>query len=211
MTRTISLGRFFLLLLFCAALLGGCQNVGPDPLPRSQRTEFSGGVTRLSLELPGACSSEAQPMAVPQEAAPFVLSATRFQTKKEAGIAVQIAAIRFDEPHLAERFGQPHTPERQRFYAIFQDAFLSALPPEFKQKDAAAEMTDTRETLSVGGRAMTLLSVDYISSFNTPGKFKLLFIPDDRETWLVALLYDGGDKRLPDEIERIIQSIRVNG
>ena len=211
MTHAISLGRFFLLLLLGAALLGGCQNVGPDPLPRAQRTDFSGDVTRLSLDLPGQFPAQVQPMAVPPEAAPFVLNAARFQPKKEAGIALQIAAIRFDEKRVAERFGPPHTPERQRFYDVFQDALLSALLPEFQGKDAASAVTDTRETLSVNGRTLTILSVNYLSSFNTPGTFKLVFIPDDRETWLVTLLYDVGDKRLPTEIERIIQSIRVNG
>jgi len=94
---------------------------------------------------------------------------------------------------------------------VFQDTLLSALPPEFKVKDAAAEISDARETLSVDGRDLTVLSVDYISGFQTPGKFKTIFIPDDREAWLITILYDGGDERLPAEIERIIQSIRVTG
>ena len=107
--------------------------------------------------------------------------------------------------------GSARTPARQKFYAVFQDTLLSALPPEFKVKDAAAEISDARETLSVDGRELTVLSVDYISGFQTPGKFKIIFIPDDREAWLITILYDGGDERLPAEIERIIQSIRVTG
>lgn len=211
MTRGISLSSFFLLLLFGAALLGGCQNAGPAPLPRPERADFPGGATRLSLDLPGHFTANAQSIPVPPEAAPFVLSMTRYQTGKETGIELQITAVRFDDAAVAGRFGPVRTPARQKFYAVFQDTLLSALPPEFKVKDAAAEISDARETLSVDGRDLTVLSVDYISGFQTPGKFKTIFIPDDREAWLITILYDGGDEKLPAEIERIIQSIRVTG
>ena len=88
---------------------------------------------------------------------------------------------------------------------------LSAPPPEFQIKDAAAEISHTRETMSVNGRDLTILSVNYVSSFNTPGKFKTIVVPDDRETWIITILYDVGDDRLPTEIQHIIQSIRVTG
>ena len=211
MTRAIVLRSLFLLLLVGAPLLGGCHPLGPTPLPRSDRVGFSGTTTRLSLELPGHFTADPLSLAVPPEATPFVLRVTRYQPKKEAGLSLQIAAVRFDDTAVAGRFGPPHTPARQRFYALFQDAMLSALPPEFQIKDAAAEISHTRETMSVNGRDLTILSVSYVSSFNTPGKFKAIVIPDDRETWLVTILYDVGDDRLPAEIERIIQSIRVTG
>ena len=107
MTRGISLSSFFLLLLFGAALLGGCQNAGPAPLPRPERADFPGGATRLSLDLPGHFTANAQSIPVPPEAAPFVLSMTRYQTGKETGIELQITAVRFDDAAVAGRFG-PH-------------------------------------------------------------------------------------------------------
>lgn len=211
MTRAISLSSFFLLLLFGAALLGGCQNAGPEPLPRPERTDFPGGVTRLSLDLPGHFTANPQPMAILPEAASFIPSMTRYQTNKETGLSLQIIAVRFDDTAIAGQFGAPHAPARQRFYMVFQDTLLSALLPEFQVKDAAAEISSTRETLSVNGRDLTVLSVNYVSSFNTPGKFKTIVVPDDRETWIITILYDVGDDRLPTEIQRIIQSIRVTG
>lgn len=129
MTRGISLSSFFLLLLFGAALLGGCQNAGPAPLPRPERADFPGGATRLSLDLPGHFTANAQSIPVPPEAAPFVLSMTRYQTGKETGIELQITAVRFDDAAVAGRFGPARTPARQKFYAVFQDTLLSALPP----------------------------------------------------------------------------------
>ena len=96
MTRAISLSSFFLLLLFGAALWGGCQNAGPEPLPRPEHTDFPSGVTRLSLDLPGHFTANPQPMAILPEAASFIPSMTRYQTNKETGLSLQIIAVRFD-------------------------------------------------------------------------------------------------------------------
>lgn len=211
MTHTFALRSFFLLLLFSATLLGGCQRLTPTPIPPPERAEFSGGVTRLSIDLPGAFAATPQPMAAPPEASPFVLGVTRFQTKKAVGLSLQIVAVRFDEPAVAGRFGAPNTAARQKFYTDFQEALLAALLSEFQAKDTATAIQSSRETRAVNGRDLTVLSADYTSSFNTPGKFKTIFLPNDRETWILTILYDVGDDRLPAEIERIIESIRVTG
>ncbi|MGP1471543.1 MAG: hypothetical protein ACTTJE_08125 [Schwartzia sp. (in: firmicutes)] len=210
MTPKRSLLRFCLLLLFSAVLLSGCQMIGPAPLPRAERTDFSGGATHLLIDLPGRFAAKPESMPVPPEAAPFVRSVTRYQPKKEAGLSLSLAAVRFDEAAVARRFGAPAT-ARQKFYADFQEALLTALLPEFQRKDAAREVKSTREIRSVNGRTMTVLSADYTSSLNTPGKLKAIFLPDERETWILTILYDVGDDKLPAEIERIIESIRMTG
>lgn len=196
-------------LFLLGALFGGCTSARADkPLPLEETT-FSGSASQLQIDLPGRWNAVTQPLPVAPEAAPFVRDATRFDTERQDGLQLICAAVHFDNAAIAGRLGAPGTPARQNFYAAFQESALSAFIAEFQSSDAAPDVQQNRETLPVNGRDLVVLSVDYTSAFKTPGRFKIVLVPDDTETWIITLLYNANDKMLAEQIDRIIQSIRL--